>query len=419
MNPTRILTVLIAATVLAAAGPLAAELPRYDAGDLVLQVRSNIVDGYNLPANSSFNSRTPSLNDDGDVAVSLGVVGGDIDTVGVWLGADGAGSVAWSNSSGPFISDCSVNDAGLVVFELSFITPDGIYFYDDSDSSSGLLTDRPLGASGWSSPQVNASGQVGYRASFLGDHAWVSFDGEVTPPIHAAEEGVDALSPYWYLYTPAFNDTREIAGKASLASNHDADQIIRCDAVGACIVIAEDQTSDPLSAYTGFANSVGLDNLGRVAFKATTDDGEEGIYLSDGVTTVTIATTAMAGISSFEFFAPRSNDRGQVVFRAIDDAGLQAIFVGDGAELVTVVTEHDVVPTDLGPGRIDQHDDSTVFGGNPVINDRGDVAFIASLTPESNSQIEWGSGLFVASGGQIFADGFEDGDTTAWSSTLP
>lgn len=419
MNRTRNPTVLAAAAVLAAAGPIAAGVPRYDAGDLELQVRSNIVDGYNLPANSSFNSKTPSLTDDGDVAVSLGVVGGDVDTVGVWLGAAGSGSVVWSSSSGPFISDCSVNDAGLVAFELSFITPDGIYFYDDSDSSSGLLTDRPIGASGWSSPQVNASGQVGYRASFLGDHAWVSFDGEVNPPFHAAEEGVDALSPYWYLYTPAFNDDREIAGKASLASNHDADQVIRCDAAATCVVIAEDQTTNPLSPYTGFANSVGFDDLGRVAFKATTDDGEEGIYLSDGVTTVTIASTAMPEISSFEFFAPRSNDRGQVVFRAVDDAGLQAIFVGDGADLVKVVTEHDVVPTDLGPGRVDQHDDSTVFGGNPVVNDRGDVAFIASLTPEDDDQVEWGSGLFIAYGGQLFADGFEGGDTTAWSSTLP
>lgn len=84
-----------------------------------------------------------------------------------------------------------------------------------------------------------------------------------------------------------------------------------------------------------------------------------------------------------------------------------------------MVTEHDVVPTDLGPGRIDQHDDSTVFGGNPVINDRGDVAFIASLTPENDDQVEWGSGLFIAPGGQIFSDGFERGGPGAWSSATP
>jgi hypothetical protein len=386
---------------------------------LELQVRSNIVDGFNLPPNSSFNSKTPSLAEDGQVAVSLSVVGGDVNTVGLWLGGDGSGSVVWSDNSGAFVSDCSLNESGLAVFELSFITPDGIYHYDASDGSSGLLTDRPLGTSGWGSPQVNATDQLGYRASFLGDYAWVSWDGDSDVQVHAAVEGVDAMSPYWYLYTPAFNDLRQIAGKASLVSDNAADQIIRCQPSGPCTVIAEDQTSNPGSPYTGFANSVGFDNLGRVAFKATTDDGEEGVYLSDGTTTVVIATTASAEIGSFEGFAPRSNNLGQVVFRAIDGAGLQAIFVGDGVELRKVVTEHDVVPTDLGPGRVDQHDTSTVFGGNPVINDRGDVAFIASLTPEGDNQIEWGSGLFVAPGGQIFGDGFESGGFSAWSSTTP
>lgn len=237
--------------------------------------------------------------------------------------------------------------------------------------------------------------------------------------MHAAEIGVAAGSPYWYLYTPAFNDSRVIAGKTSLAADHNADQIIRCDAAGACDVVAEDQAANPSSFYTGFDNSVGFDDLGRVAFKAATADGEDGIYLSDGVATVTIATTAMPEISAFEYFAPRSNNRGQVVFRALDDTGLQAISVGDGSTLERVITEHDVVPTDLGSGRIDQHDGSTVFGGNPVINDRGDVAFVASLTPADNNQIEWGSGLFIAYGAEIFSNGFESGDSTRWSVSVP
>jgi hypothetical protein len=106
-----------------------------------------------------------------------------------------------------------------------------------------------------------------------------------------------------------------------------------------------------------------------------------------------------------------------VVFRALDESGLQAIFVGDGTGLSKVVTEHDVVATDLGSGRIDQHDDTTVFGGNPVINDAGQVAFVASLTPKSDSQVEWGSGLLIASGGPLFADDFETGDLSAWTSS--
>ncbi len=96
-----------------------------------------------------------------------------------------------------------------------------------------------------------------------------------------------------------------------------------------------------------------------------------------------------------------------------------AVFVGDGVDLVRVATEHDLVPTDLGLGRIDQHDSSVVLGGAPDINNAGDVAFVASLTPADNNQIEWGTGLFIAYGSRIFSDGFESGDTGSWTAPTP
>lgn len=117
--------------------------------------------------------------------------------------------------------------------------------------------------------------------------------------------------------------------------------------------------------------------------------------------------------------APSANDRGRLAFRAFDGAGLCAIFVGEGSELARVVTEHNLVPTDLGPARVDQHDSSPVFGGSPDLNAAGDVAFMATLTPPGNSQGEWGSGLFTAYVAAIFSDGFESGDTVQWSSSVP
>jgi len=396
----------------------AAELPSYD-GSLELQVRSNIVDGFNLPANSSFNSKTPSLADSGQVAVSLGIVGGDIDTVGLWLGSFGSGSVVWSDGGGALISDCSLNNEGLAVFPLGFASPDGLYFFDDFDGSSGLLTNRPVGTSAWTGAEVNASGAVAFRVSFSGQHGWVSFNGETNPPYHALEVGLEPTSPYWYLYTPSFNDQRLIAGKTSLAANHNADQIIICDDAAVCTVLAEDVNADPGSPFSSFQNSVSLTNTGLVAFNAGLVGGGSGVFLTDGSTVTTIATTAMPEISAIDFFPPRANDHGQVVFRAFDAAGLLAVFVGNGANLVKVATEHDVVPTDLGEGRIDQHDGSVVMGGAPAINNAGDVAFIASLTPADNNQIEWGSGLFIAYGSLLFADGFESGDTSRWSVVAP
>jgi hypothetical protein len=396
----------------------AAELPAYD-GSLELQVRSNIVDGYNLPANSSFNSKTPSLSDSGQVAVSLGIIGGDIDTVGLWLGRFGSGSVVWSDGGGALISDCSLNINGLAVFPLGFASPDGLYFYDDSDGNSGLLTNRPIGTSAWTGAEVNTSGAVAFRASFSGAHGWVSYDGETNPPYHALEIGLDPASPYWYLYTPSFNDQRMIAGKTSLAADHDADQIIVCDDLGSCTMLVEDVDSNAASPFSSFANSVSLTNTGWVAFNAGLVGGGSGVFLTDGATTIAIATTDMAEISSIDAFGPSANDHGQVVFRAFDDAGLLAVFVGDGIDIVKVATEHDVVPTDLGDGRIDQHDGSVVLGGAPDINNAGDVAFIASLSPAGNNQIEWGSGLFIAYGSLVFANGFESGDTDGWSVVAP
>lgn len=400
------------------AGPALAQLPSYQ-GSLELQVRSNIVDGFNLPPNSSFNSRSPSLAGDGRVAISLGIVAGSVDTVGLWLGGGGAGSVVWSDATGPIISDCSLNDDGLAVFQLIFASPDGLYFYDDVTGSSGLLTTRPIGTDAWTGAEVNASGQVAFRASFSGDHAWVSYDGETNPPYHALEVGLEPTSPYSYLYSPSFNDQRLIAGKVSLEANPDADRIILCDAAGSCTVLVEDASADPASPYAGFTNSVSLTDDNRVAFIATLVGGGSGVFLTDGVATTTIATTALPDVSGIDFFPPRANNHGQVVFRAFDGAGLMTIFVGDGSGLVRVATEHDVVPTDLGDGRIDQHDGSVVFGGAPAINDAGDVAFVAALTPADTNQVEWGSGLFIAHGGRIFADGFESGETDAWTVIAP
>src|SRR6056297_289995 len=65
------------------ASPARADVPAY--APPALQLRSNIVDGFNLPAGSSFNSGTPAIADDGSVGMRLIVVG-DSGLAGVWRG---------------------------------------------------------------------------------------------------------------------------------------------------------------------------------------------------------------------------------------------------------------------------------------------------------------------------------------------
>jgi hypothetical protein len=102
------------------------------------------------------------------------------------------------------------------------------------------------------------------------------------------------------------------------------------------------------------------------------------------------------GVTDIEYFPPDVNNSGLVVFRGRDASNLRAVFVSDGTNVRRVIGEHDIVPSDNGPARIDQNDSSPVFGGAPTINDAGDVAFHCTLTPPENNQIDWGSAIYVA-----------------------
>jgi hypothetical protein len=211
------------------------------------------------------------------------------------------------------------------------------------------------------------------------------------------------------------NDARQIAGKARLGEpgqfgEDQPDQIRLFNADESSVLIAEDVDSNPLSPYASFDNSVGVTDDGRVAFTATLTTGGRGVFLSDGTTTIEIATENDAQISEIEFFRPAVNNDGLVAFRAFDDSGLRAIFVGDGATLTPVIREHDLLDIDLGVARIDQNDSSPVFGGAPDLNEHGDLAFQCALTPEDNNQIEWGSGVFVAVAGGATTPGDINGD---------
>ena len=58
------------------------------------------------------------------------------------------------------------------------------------------------------------------------------------------------------------------------------------------------------------------------------------------------------------------------------------------------------------------NDTDPVFSGQPAINARGDVAYVAGVHPEGDRGTEWGSGVFVAYAepvivDTIFANGFD------------
>lgn len=392
----------------ACAGALAGGTPTYST--YTLHARTNFAfnpgGAYQVPGSWFFSGETIALNDGGDVAFRLSVTSGDF--YALWVSTStNLNHIAYQSPTGSSIGTPTINNAGFVGFEQQFSAANGIYRYDPVTALTTLFTNRPLGASGWSGARINNNGHAGFRSAFAGSgNAFVSSAGEAFPPIHAAEVGVDSMSPYSFLFTPSFNNNRQIAGKVRLGgpgvfgeSQPDEIRIFNTD--GSSVLIARDRDGDPLSPYARFDNSVSLNDSGWVAFVASLfphPSGGRGVFLSNGTTTLTIATTTGVGspVSDIEFFSPAVNGSGLVAFRAFDTSALRAIWVGDGATLTRVVTEHDILPSDQGPARVDQNDSSPVFGGGPSINAAGDVAFNCALTPPDNNQIEWGTGVYVA-----------------------
>lgn len=396
--------ILSSAAICFSAAACLGALPHYVGYQL--QARTNFAfnpgGSYNVPGTYFFSGEDIRVNNSRQVSFHLSVTTGDFQSV--WFGQNGAGGIVYNSANDAFLGQTSLNNAGKVVWEQTFLPPNGLYFYDHTSMTSGFLTSRPLGATGWSSPRINDSGQVGYRAIFSGSgNTWVSWEAPTTTAFHAVEAGVDPGSPYSFLFTPNFNNNRQIAGKVRLGlagqtGESQPDEVRLFNADGTSTLIAQDHDGNASSPYARFDNSVGVNNVGQVAFVANLQAGGRGVFLSNGTTTLTIATTTAPGtpVSNIETFAAAVNDSGVVVFRAMDTAGRRAIWVGDGTSLAKVVTHLDILPSDLGPARVEQNDTSPVFGGAPAINAGGDVAFNASLTPPGDNQVEWGTGVYLA-----------------------
>jgi hypothetical protein len=411
---------MIAIRILALAGVASgagAALPTYSG--LQLQARANFSGAYNLPNSAFFTNSTPAINDSGAVAFRLAVIAGT-ESDGMWFGSGGAGGVIYfsPNNEDSALSDPTLNNAGFIATEQRFTTPSGVLRINTADNSAAVVVTPgfPFGVTTFGSPLINASGQIGYRGGITGaGQAFISWSAGVQA-IHAAEAGYNPASDVSFLFTPAFNDARQIAGKVRLGAagqtgETQPDQIRVYEADGSFAIIARDVDSQPGSMFSRFDNSVALTSDGRVAFMATLAAGGRGVFLSDGVTTVEIAREGVNGVGSIEFFSPGANDAGQVAFRAFDSGGLRAVFVGDGTGLVVVAREHDLVEIDLGTAQINENAASSpVFGGAPRINARGDVAFMAALTPPGNDAVEWGSGCFVALAQEAGIPGDIDGD---------
>jgi hypothetical protein len=152
---------------------------------------------------------------------------------------------------------------------------------------------------------------------------------------------------------------------------------------GASSIIVEDRDSNAGSPYFQFDSTApGVSDDGNwVAFiaRTTTAASSRSVFLvnSSGTVTKTIAVPG-TGLTSIDNFSPAVNDAGVVTFRATDLSGKFSVFVGDGTSLQRIIGVGDTVHTDIGDFAINS------MGGNPTIDELGDVAFGGGLGSGGN-----------------------------------
>jgi hypothetical protein len=135
-------------------------------------------------------------------------------------------------------------------------------------------------------------------------------------------------------------------------------------------LIAEDRDANINSNFTGFDNSVAINDSNQVAFIATLVGGARSVVVGDGSSLATYVTTGpSSGLQSISFFHVDLNNAGLVAFRATPTGGTEGIYVSDGTTLRRVVGIGDSVPSDIGPLTI------TSLSGNIDLNNNGDLAF--------------------------------------------
>lgn len=402
---------------------LRAATPYYN--QFELQARTNLLvndNGWNLPPGSSFNSISASINNDGIVAFPVQIVpinGNQSNTgVGLWSGSHGVGGIVALHE--PPIegisSQVSINADGQV----AYYTHDGgtnyrLRRYDPLAAQSVVINTLPITPSSFGNTSINDSGVIGYRAG-LGSGNGLASTGAGSSVLHAVDSNVQP-GPIAYIYTPAMNAQRLLACKVSIG-DYDHNEIRSFASDGSYTALVVDAATDAASPFLKFDNGLAYNNSGQVAVALSLVAGNVRVIyrftpILGGMIAEEIAHVDTIGtIRNIESFAPAMNNNGLVAFRARDANG-QALYVGDGLNLRRVIGKGDSVSTDLGPAQIGEHIDNPsswpIFSGAPSINDAGDISFIAALHPLGDTQVEWGTGVFVASasGDVIFSDGFD------------
>lgn len=396
MRPCRRLVVLLTFCMPAVGY---AALPVF--GAPVIYARTGIT-AMNLPNGSSLASPTLSLNNLRDLVVDVNYVGGT-GLPGVFFGEYHGGLPSGgivANASDTIAGDPQVNDLRQTVYTVGL--SDDPFVYDRTAMSVSAIN-YPLGVSGSSNlvltdwQRLGGRLDIGFTGDVLGTFNLQSA-GLPALTVYATDNGVDASSPYSFLYTPDTSDfggpiggpagTPRIASKVSTAAGFDFEEIRIFDADGTSRLVVTETEIDPSSPFSELVtNGVAISDNGRmVAFQANNLQGRSGIYRYDDATGMIdlIAEAGSGIVGTVDIFSPDVNDNGLVVFRGDDSTGFSSVFLGDGTRLQRIAGEGDMLETDLGLRQLGRRDLDFSQSGAPRINNTGDVGFIFQYFDPTN-----------------------------------
>lgn len=379
-------------------------IPSYNAPEIL--ARANITDGYNLPPMSFLSNTSPVINNRGDVAFKMMAVDGQANQ-GLWLkrGADEHGKISYTAPDYKFVTDPSLNDNGVVAFNIyDEGAGEGIFTLNaDTENVEQVLKPTDSSILYYTYAQVLTNGKAYFRGTNDENaRTFYLFDGSLKTII---TEGATAFGQKSsYLFKPAMNDNGSMTFKRRLGNTGEwderkPDEILLIKPNGTSydsIIVAKDNDSDPASVFKGFFNSSSISKNNYVAFSAWLQDDSKVIILyKDGVTK-NIAREKADGISEIEVFTQKVNDQGQVLFRAKDDHGKRGIYLADVNGVKRIIGEGDEIKTDLGMGKILSNPNFPGFGGDVDMNDHGEIVFYCLLVGAKDNQ-EWGSAVFKIS----------------------
>lgn len=295
----------------------------------------------------------------------------------IYTVAPGGSPVELANTAGPFSRFDyigQINAGGTVAFQATFDGGgEGVYTAAPGGSPIQIARTTSGGFTGFARPSLNASGTVAFIGFGSGN-----IKGIYTAPAGGAP--VQRLNTAG-VYANFFFDTPITdAGKVGFVASLDngAQSLATLQPGGSPVQVAS--TNGPISNLLN-QGPPALTDTGFVAFAAERDIGGEAIYLSVSGGTPTEVVNTNGAFS--DFFGVGLNASGLLVFGAILDGENQfRLFVKQPGE-----------PPQQLIGRGDALDGSVVTGvgfGFPLVNDSGQIAFLAGL--EDGRQ-----GIYVAS----------------------